>query len=418
MIRPFAMLFVLSAAPVFAEVVPPPVKVEKPLQVISELVAGRVVSGLLAVNRTATYRLRLRSGQRVEIDSLSNKIDTRLTLRDVANQVIAINLDGGNNRNAKLHVQAPLSRAINHTYFIEVGNDSKQTGNYELLVRERTATPPSAPLTITRGQEVRGQLGPESAILSGDGHPYAAHQFEGKAGTRVRISLVAKEFDPKVYLRRSGAAIAENDDGGVGNASQLVYRLEKDGTYEIWASAIETLKTPSEYQLALVELPEPALVPTSETIVWGQVLPGKVGDGDAVLKRLDLGGGTIARVLARTADGCPLSSGERPYRFYRLAGVAGQRARITLKGAGGTTERCQLLIEVGAMTAAGFAWVSQRSLVPAARIVFETAGEMLIRISVASGDNVAYTLLVENDATPAPEPAPTPAIPVAATSGQ
>lgn len=378
----------------------------------SELAAGRVVSGSLEAGASATYRLRLKSGQRVEIDSLSSQIDTKLTLLDAAEKEIAANLDGGVNRNAKLHLQAPVTRAITHTYLVVVGNEAKQAGKYEILVRERTVAPPPEPTVIAVGQELKGELGPESPILPGDAHPYAVHRFQGRAGTRVRISLTSGAFDPKVYLRADGAAVADNDDGGAGNASQLVQRLEKDGTYEVWASTIDTLKVPSEYRLALAEVPEPAAAPTVEDIVWNRPLPGKVGDGDAVIKKFDVGIASPTRVMSRLPDGCALSVRERSHRLYRLAGTAGQRARLTLKR-DGSVERCQVLVEVGVMSSAGFAWLSRRALVPAARFDFETTGEMLIRISVADGDNARYTLMVENETVP--EPAPSSTSPV--TSG-
>ena len=67
----------------------------------------------------------------------------------------------------------------------------------------------------------------------------AAWRFRGTAGEAVRVSAWSEDFDTVVELRSpNGERIARDDNGGPGSDSQLVGRLEVDGTYHVWVTAL------------------------------------------------------------------------------------------------------------------------------------------------------------------------------------
>jgi len=357
---------------------------------------GRLVPEKLAPGGTRTFRLRLKSGQRVEIDAASPQIDTRMTLYDDRDREIASNTDGGRNRDARLHLQAPISRPPVHVFYVVVGTEGKDGGAFELLVREIPALTPPGPTPIARGQEINGLLTAASAILPGEGHSYAVHTFDGKAGDRIRIDLFSSEFDPEMELRHGGERIASDDDGGEGTASRLISRLEKDGPYEIWASARD--KPVGRYRLSLAQLPEPLDAPRLDTIAVGQVVQNVIDDTDALIARFNNGGTTShGRGPARLPDGCTLPSGDRAHRLFKLNGNAAQSVRIVLTRTPLGGKRCQILLEVGVNSPIGFAPVLRRALTPSALVTFEQAGEVLIRISTLSGITTDYSIKVSEE---------------------
>jgi hypothetical protein len=95
--------------------------------------------------------------------------------------------------------------------------------------------------------------------------------FTGQAGIRITVNL-SSAVDTYLYLLDStGAILASNDDGGVGNDSEIIFVLEADGGYVIEATTFASGVT-GAFDLALTCSQGPGC--TEEPIACGDVVTG------------------------------------------------------------------------------------------------------------------------------------------------
>lgn len=109
-------------------------------------------------------------------------------------------------------------------------------------------------------------------------------QIQLRAGQRYRISASSDSFDTVLRIYRDGSseALAQNDDGGDGTNSRLLFAPSQSGTYRACVSAYGA-RGGGDYSLTVDQaaaLPAPVSRPTSsESMTW-QVFDGTLATGD------------------------------------------------------------------------------------------------------------------------------------------
>ena len=192
-------------------------------------VAGAIDSG----GDQDWYRVNLTAGQTYTFwtNGAQDPTDTLLRLRDASGGVIVTNDDGG--QDVLSHIT--FTATSTGTYFVDVsGFSSAVTGSYSLFASNGLWNPadvvvdnPTTTATIALG-------GSTTVNLNGLGdHDWYAVTLT--AGTRyVFETSGAGTVDTLLMLRdANGNAIGENDDGGAGVYSRLVFTPTTSGTYYI-----------------------------------------------------------------------------------------------------------------------------------------------------------------------------------------
>lgn len=146
---------------------------------------------------------------------------------DAPRTIIAVDDNSGGDRNPLLsNIRIPASGL----YYLRVRAAQAATaGPYTLIWRyvNRAATPTPAPAT--------------ALLFTIDGvvadSAYAFYPFQGQAGQRLRVSVIAGEgsgFDPVAALiGPDGAVLIEVDDSAGDLNSRFVFDLPQDGTYNV-----------------------------------------------------------------------------------------------------------------------------------------------------------------------------------------
>ena len=111
-----------------------------------------------------------------------------------------------------------------------------------LLVMAAAPAAAQQPRSIAIGQPVPSQLDESDPALEG-GSKYETWSFQARAGQLLIISMGSDDFDTYAYLGEgTGGAfreISNNDDSMESTDSSIEFRVPRDGTYLIRASAFE-----------------------------------------------------------------------------------------------------------------------------------------------------------------------------------
>jgi hypothetical protein len=138
-------------------------------------------------------------------------------------------------------------------YGIRANSHGRHTGEYVLTVSSSgsaASTPTrSSSSTITIGSTIRGSLTPAD-VQTDSGWYHEDYTFSGSRGQVIQVDLQSDEFDTFIDLYQGTRWVAEDDDGGDGLDSRLVYTLPETGTYIICARSRYANRTGS-YTLTL-----------------------------------------------------------------------------------------------------------------------------------------------------------------------
>ncbi len=257
--------------------------------------------------RFEDYSFRARSGQRLEAILRSDAFDAYLEVfgADREAGALASDDDGlGDGTHSRLRFTAPGSGVFTLRARTLSGLDG---GAFTLSLKERPR-PARAPRPtgIRVGGSAEGMLA-ASDPESDDGVRYDAYGFRARAGQRVAVSLDAEDFDPLVQVgqmqRGAFVELAQNDDGGGGGLnSRLVFTAPRNGDYVIRATALGS-EGAGAYTVALAEGPPPL---ATRDLAIGSSVSGELSETDG------------ANDTGLRADG------------YRIRVAAGQRIEATL----------------------------------------------------------------------------------------
>jgi serralysin len=253
------------------------------------------------------YRVSLDAGQTYTftIDPTGGALDVRdtyLRLRDSAGTQIAFNDDGGLGTYSSLTFTATSTG----TFFIDVGAFSDaETGTFRVLAVNAgtSGTDTIAGFSGTTGTiTVGGQV--NSSINTAGDHDW--HAITLTAGQRYAFRTVSTDggadVDSVLFIRdANGNKLANNDDGGGGTYSYLIFTPATTGTYYVDVGGYGNIDT-GAYRLTA------ALAPPLQMFTYDQIadqLMNGYWGGPSGARDFNVApGGTITfNVQALTADG-------------------------------------------------------------------------------------------------------------------
>ncbi|CAN5686907.1 hypothetical protein BH23GEM1_BH23GEM1_11670 [soil metagenome] len=304
--------------------------------------ADQTVSGALTARDSKMYNgahfeLWIYSGsrgERIGVTLRSIQFDAYLMVQPFpggSSRVLARDDDGAGGNDARVELTLPEDG----DYVITVTSAERgETGAYRLSVessetapRPRRAAPPPAAApnaapTVARsasggrmlvhGQAVTGTLGASRSGLLGTAE--GDWRYAGRAGETVTIDLRSSEFDPYLTLYSVGGEratrVAQDDNGGAGLNSRIVYRIPADGEYIARAERRQPGRSGS-YTLSLRSSARSSLL-------------GLRAEGDRTI--------AANSAVASELDGSdPKMHDGTPYELWSYVGRAGETIRITLR---------------------------------------------------------------------------------------
>ncbi len=231
-----------------------------------------------------TYEVQTRRGQRLEVVMRSTAFDAYLEAYPdaEASEPIASDDDGlGEDTDARMRFTAE-----NGSYLIRARTLSGlEGGAYTLEVTDRGPAPRAPrPGSIRVGGTVKGEINDRDPVEedAGSAYTYDAYSFRARSGQRYAISLNSDDFDPAVHVGRMGRSgsfeeLGMNDDsGGGGLDSYLVFTAPSDGDYIIRAAPLGT-EGSGDYELRLAEGPPPLI---ARPITVGETIEGTLASSD------------------------------------------------------------------------------------------------------------------------------------------
>lgn len=209
---------------------------------------------LLTNSPRRVYKLKLTEGKTYTIDLKSKAFDAVLRLENAAGKEVAFNDDfePGQSLDSRLVYKALKSEE----YRIIVTSLDNKTGRYTLLVTEggKAAEGGAAvggSMFQAKGSELKlagGKGKFEGEITTDDAnaknHFYKLFTVKLEAGKTYRIDHMSDDFDAFLFLEDpDGKTLAQDDDGGEGLNSRIVYKASAAGTYRVIATTLFTKKT-------------------------------------------------------------------------------------------------------------------------------------------------------------------------------
>jgi len=333
------------------------------------------------------YSLRLREGESVQVDLVSEPFDAYLDViaPGQSAEPLKSNDDGvPGSLNARLRFTAPAAG----DYVLRAQGLNNGTGAYTLAVKTRIVLPPPPPVALVPGVEAGGTIA-EQAPERDNGHRYVLYTYDGRAGDRVRIDMVSDKVDSLLQLTRADAPgghafSVENDDGGGDSNARIFAVLPESGRYEIYAQALTDVSGP--YRVTLQRFAAPAGPPPPPApLRRGAQVPGRLAFEDADLQiGLDDSGG-VANF----------------YKLYALPVAAGETVTVEMKSAA-----FDAVLDAGVMSPLGFAVARTNDDAEGtnARLVLTPAksGPIILRARSLNADKMGGYTLVVTEGAPAP----------------
>jgi len=327
------------------------------------------------------WSLQMRKDQTVRIDLSAENFDTYLEVfaRNAVKPLIENDDNGfGTSTNSRLLFTAPEAG----TYYVAASRIlGEESGPYEIIVRDRTATVGPVCLIEIGGKPQVVQVGTGTGGLDEAKSCF----FNGTAGQRIRAET-ASQVDSTVELKLNGNRLGIDDDSGGNRNARLVLSLPSNGRYELVAAGLfadaekdDNAKPAPQaartITLTLTELPAPK--PVAETYQFS--------------------GGTCAGSF--TLDNA-VDSGGRPYAYCELTGNAGDTIRVSGEWrATPAVAGRSLSLRLGVDTPLGFASVAVNVLSAAGRYTFLRSGTVMVRISADIGRTGDFRVLYTSPST-------------------
>jgi hypothetical protein len=164
----------------------------------------------------------LHAGRKYIIDMRSVHFDTFLRLSNPGGMVVAVNDDGGPMLNSKIVFTAPTTGMYRITATSFAPN---ATGSYSLRVAEVGSVI----------LNMQGDLRFSDPSIAGKHQK--VYNVNLDAGRTYVINMHSVHFDTFLKLKRGNLIVAQNDDGGPGLDSRIVFTPMVSGTFQIVATS-------------------------------------------------------------------------------------------------------------------------------------------------------------------------------------
>ena len=190
-----------------------------------------------------SYVFEGRQGQRIEIEMISEDIDSYLILLSEDDDSLHLeDDDSAGEFNARLEATLPEDGS-----YIIIANSFAQgeQGRYNLRLSELESRDASSPSLSSPSNAVilqqNGRLAAGDGVAP-DGTLYDQYTFEGEAGQRITVTLESREFDTYLaVVDDEGNLVAENDDASPDNTnSEVTLTLSRTGTYLVIVNGYST----------------------------------------------------------------------------------------------------------------------------------------------------------------------------------
>lgn len=163
----------------------------------------------------------------------SSSIDSYLVMADAAGRTVALDDDGAGGNNASIRVLAPPGQYILAATSFSPG----ETGAYQLSSRAMLARTTCVDAWIVPGLQISRSLASGDCTLN-DGTYADVYPVYLRAGQQLTVVQRSTGFDTYLVLTdASFNTVAQNDDGGGGTDSRIVYTAPRAGTYMILANS-------------------------------------------------------------------------------------------------------------------------------------------------------------------------------------
>ncbi len=224
------------------------------------------------------WTVEARAGQRLRADLSSADFDAYLILLGPDGRRLAFDDDGGENNNASLGWRA--ATAGTYTLIASSFRDEPVSGGYRLALAEETGTfaDPGAAATIATGETKEGRL--EAGDTEGRRGYEDTWTFQGREGQVARIDVTSQALDSYAVLRRAGAPVDSNDDGGEGTNARLMTVLPATGTYTLVVSSFAINAGGGRYDVSLTISAPPPGAGRIERLTPGRRASGRLEAGD------------------------------------------------------------------------------------------------------------------------------------------
>lgn len=201
------------------------------------------------------WRYNGRAGERVTIIMRSPSFNSYMQWGRLSGNEFSY-LGGSTSRTIGGQQETVLDITLPETgeYGIRANSHGRHTGQYVLTVSSSgsSASTPSAgssARTISLGSTIRGSLTPAD-VQTDSGWYHEDYTFSGSRGQVIQVDLQSDEFDTFIDLYQGTRWVAEDDDGGDGLDSRLVFTLPESGSYTICVRSRYANRTGS-YTLSL-----------------------------------------------------------------------------------------------------------------------------------------------------------------------
>ena len=272
--------------------------------------AGSGANGVIGTAGDADYfSFQAERGREYTIETSipsSSDVDTVITLYSASGSRLEEDDDGGDGRASKIVWTAPSSA----TYYVKVDNYSTSTGGYRLLVStDDHGDSLSSATRISVGSRVNGVIGTSSD------EDYFSFQAERGRRYTIETSIPSdSDVDTVITLySANGSVLEEDDDGGAGRASKIVWTAPSSATYYVGVEGHST--TTGGYRLLVssrATTPTPTATPTptptrTPTPTPTPPLEGRIAfasdrDGNYNIYAMNADGSGLARLTNNSAD--------------------------------------------------------------------------------------------------------------------
>lgn len=211
-----------------------------------QLEMGSVGTGRLGASSPAVegrpaeaWELVGRPGERVVILLESDDFDAYLYVTGPGLDGVLTDDDSGGDLDSRIEVTLPTAGPYR---VVAAALSSGGSGAYTVRVEAPVdlMALPAGGRTLDLGQSVAGQLRDDDPLLL-DGRRGQIWEYEGAAGQRIVIDLVADDFDAYLYLLGPGILEPISDDDGGGDLnSRIETTLPESGTYRIITSSLSS----------------------------------------------------------------------------------------------------------------------------------------------------------------------------------
>jgi hypothetical protein len=185
-----------------------------------------------------TYTFKMVKGRTYQIDMKSKDVDSYLRLENSKGARVAEDDDSGDDLDARIIYKA--EETGNFKIYATTFNGG-ETGKFTLTVRDKdapAATGKAIELKNDKGKATyTGNLDKDDTLYRNKKHKLFTFRME--AGKTYQIDHMSEAFDAYLYLEDpDGKLLAQDDDGGEGLNSRIIYKAEKTGNYRMIATSL------------------------------------------------------------------------------------------------------------------------------------------------------------------------------------